>query len=107
MFCVFVQWDTAGQETYRSIIPACVRDVQGIIFVYDITSLDSFHSVASWVNFANKNGPTESIKILVGNKSDQESVRTVDPRCGKVRIEKKEEKKCKWTKEKDQDDERM
>ncbi|ODM97500.1 GTP-binding protein YPT1 [Orchesella cincta] len=77
-------WDTAGQETYRSIIPACVRDVQGIIFVYDITNLDSFHSVASWVNFANKNGPSESIKILVGNKSDQEAYRSVDPRCGKM-----------------------
>jgi len=81
---LFLQWDTAGQETFRSIIPACVRGVHGILFVYDITNMDSFESISHWIEFADKNGPPNVVRILLGNKCDQETDRVVDKRCGKV-----------------------
>lgn len=41
-------------------------------------------SISQWMDFADKNAPENCVKILVGNKCDQESSRIVDYRCGKV-----------------------
>jgi GTPase SAR1 family protein len=46
--------------------------------------MDSFESISHWIEFADKNAPPNAIKILIGNKSDQEKDRAVDTRCGKV-----------------------
>jgi GTPase SAR1 family protein len=54
------------------------------MFVYDITSMDSFEAVSNWMEFASKNAPQNVVKVLCGNKSDQEKNRIVDYRCGKV-----------------------
>lgn len=30
-------WDTAGQEKFRSLVPAYLRDADCAVFVYDVT----------------------------------------------------------------------
>jgi Ras-related protein Rab-6A len=35
-------WDTAGQEKFRSLIPAYLRDAHCAVFVYDVTCSQSF-----------------------------------------------------------------
>lgn len=30
-------WDTAGQEKYKSLVPAYLRDAHAAVFVYDLT----------------------------------------------------------------------
>lgn len=38
-------WDTAGQEKFRSLIPAYLRDAHCAVIVYDLTNLESFRNV--------------------------------------------------------------
>lgn len=43
-------WDTAGQERYRSLVPMYLRGSHIILFVFDLTYLDSFHSlIDKWI----------------------------------------------------------
>jgi small GTP-binding protein len=34
-------WDTAGQEKYKSLVPAYLRDANAAIFVYDVSRKES------------------------------------------------------------------
>lgn len=70
--------DTAGQENYSSLISSWLRGKDAIIFVYDITSRQSFNELDNFYDNTNllyedKSPPL----ILVGNKSDLEKSRQV------------------------------
>ena len=43
-------WDTAGQERFRTITTSYYRGSHAILIVYDITSMESFRNVTSWLN---------------------------------------------------------
>lgn len=70
-------WDTAGQESFRSITRAYYRGSSVAFLVFDITNRDSFQNVLSWYedikNFSNKN----YIIYLVGNKKDLDDKRKI------------------------------
>ena len=51
--------------------------------VYDITSLDSFENLNSWLIEIEKNASKNVYKILIGNKSDLEEKREVSYEQGK------------------------
>ena len=68
-------WDTAGQERFKSITKSFFNNANGIVFVYDITSKDSFDGVKNWIKDAEPYGKFES--ILCGNKIDLEKKREV------------------------------
>ncbi|CEG62778.1 Putative Rab family, other [Rhizopus microsporus] len=71
-------WDTAGQERYRSITKRYYRGAVGALLVYDITKRESFMSIPRWLNEIKSNeAHSESILMLVGNKSDLEKDRQV------------------------------
>jgi Ras-related protein Rab-6A len=38
-------WDTAGQEKFRSLIPAYLRDAHCAVFVYDVAERKSFEGI--------------------------------------------------------------
>ena len=76
-------WDTAGQERFRNIISSYYRGAQGIMLVYDITDLESFQNLNSWLIEIEKNASKNVYKILVGNKCDMESERKVTAEQGK------------------------
>ena len=61
--------DTAGQEKYRSISKNLIRDADGIIFVFDLSSNDSFQNIKVWLMTADEVKDNYQ-KILVGNKLD-------------------------------------
>lgn len=42
-------WDTAGQEKYKSLVPAYLRDANAAIFVYDVTRKESLENVRKWL----------------------------------------------------------
>ena len=65
-------WDTAGQETYHSLIKNYYRKSDGIIIVFDICNKDSFDKISYWVKSINDNADSrKDIKrIIVGNKID-------------------------------------
>ncbi len=67
--------DSGGQERYHAILPSYFRNVDGIIFVFDLTNNNSFESLTNWLKMADDNGEFKS--ILVGNKVDLKGIREV------------------------------
>lgn len=63
-------WDTAGQETYKSITRSYFRGASGALLVFDITRRSSFESVTSWLNDLRQIAEEGIVVILVGNKTD-------------------------------------
>ena len=63
-------WDTMGQEAYKSISKLFFRDSKIVIFVYDITSYESFKGLEDWINLANSTINDNYISGIVGNKID-------------------------------------
>ena len=76
-------WDTVGQKRFSFISPSYYRRTHGIMMVYDITDLDSFLSLDSWIKEIEKNASKNVYKILVGNKNDLEKDRKVTFEKGK------------------------
>ena len=68
-------WDTAGQERFRSITKSFFNNANGIIFVYDITSRQTFEGVKNWIKDSELYGKFEA--IICGNKIDLEENRDV------------------------------
>ncbi|ELT91271.1 hypothetical protein CAPTEDRAFT_125280 [Capitella teleta] len=71
-------WDTAGQERFRAMAPMYYRKSNAAILVYDITSLESFDDMKSWVQELQKNTDGDLAMCVFGNKCDLEDQREVD-----------------------------
>lgn len=68
-------WDTAGQEKFKSIVKSYYRNAVGALIVFDLSSTNSFESISEWVATVLRESPIEARHILlVGNKSDKQSV---------------------------------
>ena len=78
-------WDTAGQERYRSLTSMYYKGAKGAIFVYDISSKNSFENIDKWL-IEMKKTADENIKIiLIGNKCDLIDKREVKEDDGKIK----------------------
>lgn len=75
-------YDTAGQEKFSSIVKNLYNTAQGLILVYDITSIKSFHNINNWLNYVKENSKQNVKLILVGNKTDLEEKRVVSKEEG-------------------------
>ncbi|KAH8739595.1 Rab2 GTPase [Cryptosporidium ryanae] len=63
-------WDTAGQESFRSITRSYYRGAAGALLVYDITRRDTFNHLEKWLIDVKRNATPNMVIILVGNKCD-------------------------------------
>ncbi|KAB8199045.1 Rab subfamily of small GTPase [Aspergillus parasiticus SU-1] len=63
-------WDTAGQETYKSITRSYFRGASGALLVFDITRPSTFTSCTQWLHDLRQIAEEGIVVILVGNKSD-------------------------------------
>ncbi|XP_057382703.1 ras-related protein Rab-2A [Balaenoptera acutorostrata] len=70
-------WDTAGQESFRSITRSYYRGAAGALLVYDITRRDAFNHFTTWLEDARQHSNSNMVIMLIGNKSDLESRREV------------------------------
>ena len=75
-------WDTAGQETFRSIGRSYYRGAAAALLVYDVTNRESFNHLSGWVREIHEFGSPETVIILVGNKIDMEDQRDVSTEEG-------------------------
>ena len=64
-------WDTPGAERFRSCAFKCIKSVQGIILVFDLTRKESFNNINLWLEDIKEN-LSNPILILLGNKIDIE-----------------------------------
>ena len=73
-------FDTAGQERFKSITANYLRNAEGVILVYDLTSTESFESLKFWIESIKNNlGNDEPIPIIIiGNKIDLEDARQIN-----------------------------
>uniref|UniRef100_H3CED9 Ras-related protein Rab-25 n=1 Tax=Tetraodon nigroviridis TaxID=99883 RepID=H3CED9_TETNG len=69
-------WDTAGLERYRAITSAYYRGAVGALLVYDITKHLTYDSVERWKELY-EHAEANIVVMLVGNKTDLESERSV------------------------------
>jgi len=76
-------WDTAGQESFRSITRSYYRGAAGALLVYDISRRDTFAHLSRWLQEARQNGNENMTIMLIGNKCDLEHRRQVSPDEGK------------------------
>lgn len=73
-------WDTAGQEKFRSISSTYYRGADAIFLVYDLTNPDSFQEIKEfWIKEVEKYGLEVPTLLLVGNKTDLEGQRAIEP----------------------------
>ena len=70
-------WDTAGQESFRSITRSYYRGACGALLVYDITRRETFTNLQRWLDEARSNSNAEMVITLIGNKADLETKRVV------------------------------
>jgi len=65
-------WDTIGQEKLRSLSKLFFKNSKIVIYVYDITNLESFNGLESWNKDVKEMvGDDDTIiKAIVGNKQD-------------------------------------
>jgi len=71
-------WDTAGQESYRSLITNYYRDCHGAIIVFDVTDIKSFRNIKYWRDELRKHNPGKHVEeIIIANKIDKASDRIV------------------------------
>lgn len=75
-------WDTAGQESFRSITKSYYKESGIVLLVYNVCDLDSFLSLSKWLSEV-KDMANEPHVILVGNKSDLTQDRKVTYSEGK------------------------
>lgn len=66
----YVLWDTAGQESYRSLNKIFIKNTKVVIFVYSIENYKSFKELNYWINIAKEELGDNSIYAIIGNKSD-------------------------------------
>ena len=76
-------WDTAGQESFRSITRAYFKNTAVAVIVYDITKPETFDNVQTWIEESKDQSPKTITLVLVGNKSDLESKRAITYEQGK------------------------
>ena len=76
-------WDTACQEKYKSLTKIFLKDSKIVIFVYDITTQESFEEVNYWVTTVKEILGESPVYGLVGNKKDLYMKEEIDEDTGR------------------------
>ena len=70
-------WDTAGQESFRSITRLFYNESDAVLVCFDITNRKSFEDVREWLVEIENHTKEDIIKYLIGNFADMEKDRVV------------------------------
>lgn len=70
-------WDTAGQESFKSLNKIFYRGSHCVFLVYDITREETFNNIEDWLKEVKMNTGNDWMTYLVGNQVDNEDSREV------------------------------
>ena len=62
-----IVWDTSGQERFRSLAIKTLKNIDGIILVFDVTNKSSFKNISNWLRLIKENTEQKPNIILFGN----------------------------------------
>ena len=76
--------DCTGFSVFRDLVLTQLKDVNFIIYVYDVTNQESFASIKLWKEFIKDQIKGHNVvELLVGNKVDLEKKIAIDEKAGK------------------------
>ena len=75
-------WDTAGQESYRSITRSYYKSSTCAFIIYDVTDKKSFTNISSWLDECREMCYKDMLICLVGNKIDLKDKRVISKEEG-------------------------
>lgn len=70
-------WDTAGQESFRSVTRIFYRGANIVFLVFDITREETFLNVQEWLLEVKQHSSPDVLVYLIGNRVDEEDRRAV------------------------------
>ena len=70
-------WDTAGQESFKSVTRIFYRGAHCVFLTYDITRDETFVSLAEWLKEIKQHAAEDVRIFLVGNKSEMSEQREI------------------------------
>jgi small GTP-binding protein len=70
-------YDTAGQERFECMTRNYIREVDGILLMFDVTNGDSFKKVDRWISSVKENNSKKFEMLLIGNKIDLNDKRII------------------------------
>lgn len=75
-------WDTAGQDTFRNIVPMYFKGADAAILVYAVNDKDSFDHLNDWLKLLIESTKPDIPVLVVGNKIDLDN-KNVDEEEGR------------------------
>ena len=70
-------WDTAGQDRFRAITKNYYKSANGIILIYDVTSLQTYENVKNWITQIREEASQNVVIYIAGNKIDMAEERKI------------------------------
>ena len=61
-----IVWDTSGQERFRSLAIKTIKNIDGIILVFDVTNRSLFKNISNWLRLIKENTEQKPNIILFG-----------------------------------------
>ena len=71
-------WDTAGQESFRSVTRIFYKGAHVVFLCFDLTREDTFNNLRTWLNDIRSHAAAEILVYLIGSKVDLVDQREVD-----------------------------
>ena len=65
-------WDTAGQESFRSVTRIFYKGAHVVFLCFDLTREDTFNSLHTWLQDIRAHAEAEILVYLIGSKVDLE-----------------------------------
>jgi archaellum component FlaC len=77
-------FDTSGKPEYRAILTPYLRNADGILLAYDVTSCTGFGSLGGWIELIRDNILLPIPIVLIGHMPNCDEVREVSSENGKI-----------------------
>ena len=82
--CKLQIWDTAGQESFRSVTRIFYKGAHVVFLCFDLTREDTFNNLSTWLHDIRSHASADIVVYLLGSKLDLEEQREVDKDTAKA-----------------------
>ncbi len=79
---IYIYFNLAGQERFRTITQSYYRSANAIIIVYDVSNQPSFDRLPEWLRELKQHINDKVVVVLVGNKCDLVQAREIPYHIG-------------------------